>query len=55
MKKENVCKNCKGDKNSKFSLKSKFVQAQKIFGKSVPSAEINYYRDKLNDNDPNAF
>ena len=42
-------------------LKNKFVQAQKIFDKSLRSAERNYNRDtlqnieKLNVNDPNAF
>ena len=59
--KEKLCRNCKGDRNRKFILKNKFVQAQKIFDKSLRSAEINYNRDtlenieKLNVIDPDAF
>ena len=59
--KEKICRKYKGDGNRKLILKSKFLQAQKIFDKSLRSAERNYNRDtlenieKLNVNDPNAF
>ena len=59
--KEKLCRNCKGDRNRKFILTKKFVQAQKIFDKSLRSAERNYNRDtlenieKLNVIEPDAF
>ena len=59
--KEKMCRKYKGDRHRKLILKNKFVQAQKIFNKSLRSAERNYNRDtlenieKLNVNDPNAF
>ena len=61
MRKKKICRKYKGDRSRKLILKNKFVQAQKIFDKSLCSAERNYNRDtlgnieKLNVNDPNAF
>ena len=59
--KEKICRKYKGDGNRKLILKNNFLQAEKIFDKSLRSAERNYDRDilenieKLNVNDPNAF